>query len=542
MSSFEPVALPPQLNIAERFLMARLKEEAESTALYAGEETLSYADVDRLASQFGGLLSELGVEPEQRVLIALPDIPAFVGALFGTLKLGAVVVMVNRELGQPEIEYFYQYTRAKVAVVHYGELERFYAASGLSGAASAGDSGAAANGTATGAPRGPRSLIVVGAPEGATLPAHAVSFEALKARLPSVLPCYPTHRDDPAIWLFSGGTTGQPKAVVQSHRSFANTTELYARRTLRMMSKDITLSVPKLYFGYATGSNLLFPFSVGGSAILFPERCTAERLFELILRHQPTILIHVPTMVSKMLESPLAQEADLSCLRLATSAGEALPSELYRRWKGHFGVELLDGLGTAEMWHVFITNRPGEVREGTLGRVVEGFEVEVRDDEGRLLPRGETGWLWVRGGSRAAGYHQQHDKSCQAFRGEWYVSGDMISMDDEGYVTYAGRGDDMLKVGGKWLSPAQVEGCLLGHPQVSECAVVGVPDEQGLIKPHAFVLTRGAPEPGLEAALIEQVRRELEPYKAPRHVHLMTELPRTHLGKIDRGKLRSLAG
>lgn len=555
MSSLEPVALPLQLNIAERFLTARLAEEASSIALYAGEETLSYADVDRLASRFGGLLSELGVEPEQRVLIALPDIPAFVGALFGTLKLGAVVVMVNRELGQPEIEYFYQYTRAKVAVVHYGDLERFYAASGLSTAASpggsvasdvaasAGGEGAATDGAATvGAPRGPRRLIVVGAPEGAVLPAHAVSFEALEARLPSALPCYPTHRDDPAIWLFSGGTTGQPKAVVQSHRSFANTTELYARRTLGMTSKDITLSVPKLYFGYATGSNLLFPFSVGGSTILFPERCTAERLFELISRHRPTVLIHVPTMVSKMLDSPLAQEADLSCLRLATSAGEALPSELYRRWKRQFGVELLDGLGTAEMWHVFITNRLGDVREGTLGRVVEGFEVEVRDEEGRPLPRGETGWLWVRGGSRAAGYHQQHDKSCQAFRGEWYVSGDMISMDDEGYVTYAGRGDDMLKVGGKWLSPAQVEGCLLRHPRVSECAVVGVPDEQGLVKPHAFVLTRGMPEPGLEAALIEQVRRELEPYKAPRQVHLMTELPRTHLGKIDRGKLRTLAG
>ncbi|MCA9647389.1 MAG: benzoate-CoA ligase family protein, partial [Myxococcales bacterium] len=420
-----------------------------------------------------------------------------------------------------EVEYFYAYTRAKVVVIAEEQLDVFRAA-------------------AKSAPL-LKTLIVVGEAGAVSSPGpDVVSFSARQAELGTELDCFPTHRDDPAIWLFSGGTTGRPKAVVQTHRSFANTTELYGKRVLGMCESDITLSVPKLYFGYATGSNLLFPFSVGATSVLFPERCTADKLFEQIARHRPTVLINVPTMVSKLLGSERAAEADLSCLRLATSAGEALPVELYQRWKDRFGVELLDGLGTAEMWHVFLTNRLGDVKPGTLGRVVEGFEVKVCDDDGNELPRGETGWLWVKGDSRALCYHQQHDKSLMAFRGEWYVSGDMINMDSEGYVTYGGRGDDMLKVGGKWLSPAQVENCLLEHPAVRECAVVGVSDEQGLVKPHAFVIA-SQPSADLAEQLVDFVRNQLEPYKAPRVVHVVADLPRTHLGKIDRGKLRKLA-
>lgn len=520
MAASDPVNLPEQLNIAERFLVARLTTHAHKTAILCGDQLLTYADVDAMANQFGNLFRASGVEPEQRVLIALPDVPEFAGALFGTLKLGAAVVMVNKDLSQDEVEYFYAYTRAKLVVVAAEQLDVFLAA-------------------AASAPL-LKTIVVVG-DAGARQAAgvRVVSFEAQKAELASDLTCFPTHRDDPAIWLFSGGTTGRPKAVVQTHRSFANTTELYGKRVLGMTESDITLSVPKLYFGYATGSNLLFPFSVGATSILFPERCTAEKLFELIARHRPTMLINVPTMVSKLLGSEQAADADLSCLRLATSAGEALPVELYQRWKDRFGVELLDGLGTAEMWHVFLTNRLGDVKPGTLGRVVDGFEVKVCDDQGTELPRGETGWLWVKGDSRAICYHQQHDKSLQAFRGEWYVSGDMISMDADGYVTYGGRGDDMLKVGGKWLSPAQVENCLLEHPAVKECAVVGVSDAQGLVKPHAFVIARES-TPELAAQLVDFVRNQLEPYKAPRVVHVVADLPRTHLGKIDRGKLRKL--
>jgi benzoate-CoA ligase family protein len=510
-----PFVIPEDINMADWFLRARLREgHGDRTAILAGDERLTYADVDRLAARFGHVLRDLGVEPEQRVIVALPDIPAFAGALFGVLAIGAVVVMVNPHLRPDEIAYFYEYSRAKVAIVHADSLATFAAT-----AASA---------------RHLKHLLVVGA--GAETGPHA-SFDALAEKAPAEIDLFPTHRDDAAIWIFSGGTTGRPKAAVQTHASFINTTERYAKGVMRYAPTDITLSVPKLYFGYATGCNLLFPFSVGGSTILFPERCTADVLFSLIERHRPTILVNVPTMVNQMVGHPRAAEQDLSCLRFSTSAGEALPVELYERWKKAFGVELCDGLGTAEQWHIFMTNRPGEVKPGTLGKVVPGFEVRVCDDDGRELPPGEVGWLWVRGGSRAIGYWHEMEKSQKAFRGEWYVSGDMIRKDEEGYFTYCGRGDDMLKVGGKWLAPAEVENCLLRHPAVAECAVVGVVDANGLTKPHAWVIPREE-RPGLEEELKAFVRAELEPYKAPREVTLAKDLPRTHLGKIDRGKLR----
>ncbi len=324
---------------------------------------------------------------------------------------------------------------------------------------------------------------------------------------------------------------------MQTHTSFANTTECYAKGVIGYRRGDITLSVPKLYFGYATGSNLFFPFSVGAAAVLFPERCTADVMFEKIARHRPTILINVPTMVGQMVGHPDAHDQDLSSCRLATSAGEALPVELHDRWMRTFGVELLDGLGTAEMWHIFISNRPGRVRPGTLGEVVQGFEVKVCDDRGNELPAGEVGWLWVRGNSRAVGYWQQLEKTKQAFRGDWYVSGDMIRRDSQGYFTYCGRADDMLKVSGKWLAPQEVENCLLQHPTVEEVAVIGIVDENGLTKPRAYVVATDK-RPGLEEELKTFVKSRLEPYKYPREIVFMDALPRTHLGKVDRGRLR----
>ncbi len=502
--------LPPeQLNIADHFLDARLREgKGDRTALRMDNRTFTYDDVAALANRFGNLLKEVGVEPEQRVMIALPDGPEYVAALFGTLKIGAVVVMVNPDLKPDAIGYFYEYTRAAVALVPLDREATFREA-------------------AQGARNLKRMLVVGGA-----------EFEKQVGRASEQLDPFPSHRDDPAIWLFSGGTTGKPKAVVQTHRSFAYTTHCYAQQTLGYNPDDITISVPKLFFGYATGSNLFFPFSVGASCVLFPERCTADVLFEKIAEFRPTILINVPTMVNQMVSHADAAKQDLSSLRFATSAGEALPVELYNRWKAAFGVDLLDGLGTAEMWHIFLTNRPGAVRVGTLGQVVTGFEVNVCDDDGRAVPDGEVGWLWVRGGARAIAYWQQQEKTEQAFRGEWYVSGDMVSKDADGYYTYCGRGDDMLKVGGKWLAPKEVEDCLLAHPGVREVAVVGVPDENGLVKPHAFVVPAGSGS-GLGEELKRWTLERLEPYKHPRQVELVESLPRTHLGKVDRGKLRA---
>jgi len=505
---------PPQaFNIADYLLDARQREgKGDRPALVTDERTLTYRDVQALAHRFGHVLRSAGVEPEQRVLIALPDGPEFVAALFGTLKIGGVVVMVNPELKADTIEELYGYTRATVALVYR-------------------ESAAAFRTAARNAPD-LKQLLIVG----------EAGFEDRLARVPEELENFPTHRDDPAIWLFSGGTTGRPKAVVQTHTSFANTTECYAKQAIQYNEADVTLSVPKLFFGYATGSNLFFPFSVGASAILFPERCTADVLFQKIARFRPTILVNVPTMVNQMVCHPEAPWQDLSCLRLCTSAGEALPAELYRRWKDTFGVELLDGLGTAEMWHIFLSNLPGSVKPGTLGRVVPGFEVNVCDEAGRELPDGEVGWLWVRGNSRAIGYWQLMDSTQRVFRGEWVVTGDLIRRDADGTFTHCGRADDMLKVSGKWLSPQEVESCLLQHPAVKEVAVVGVVDERGLAKPHAFVVTkekkRADPGADLAEELKAFVRERLEPYKHPREVFFLNALPRTHLGKIDRGRLK----
>jgi benzoate-CoA ligase family protein len=503
--TFDP---PERLNIADHFLDARVREgSGDRPALRTDAGVVTYAGVRTLANRFGNLLAAAGVEPEQRVMIALPDGPQFVGALFGTLKIGGVVVMVNPGLPAGEIAQLLDYTRARVVVTHRDTAGAFLEAA-----------------------RGARMVKSV-------LVAGEAGFERGLESASSELETFPSHRDDAAIWLFSGGTTGRPKAVVQTHRSFANTTELYARQVIGYGPDDITLSVPKLYFGYATGSNLLFPFAAGGSAVLFPEPVTVEGLFERIRRHRPTLLINVPTMINRMVSHPDARAQDLSSVRVCTSAGEALPAELHRRWMDTFGVELLDGLGTAEMWHIFISNRPGAARPGTLGTVVPGFEVRVRDDDGNDLPAGETGWLWVRGDSRAIAYWQHMEKTAQGFRGEWYVSGDLISMDGDGVVTYCGRGDEMLKVSGKWLAPAEVEGCLLQHPAVAEAAVVGVADANGLVKPRAYVVAH-APADGLAEELKAFVRERLEPYKHPREVVFMEALPRTHLGKVDRGRLR----
>ena len=509
--------IPERFNLADWLLEARVREgHGERIALRLPDRELTYRNVQRLAHRFANTLQTLGVRPEERVFLALPDGAEFVGALFGALSAGAAVVMLNPELTAEAIAALLDYLAPRVAVID-GELApRFGEGVGRS------DAGAA---------RGLKLLTV-----GSRAPG-CPSFEEHGRTVSDEFTPVATHRDDSAVWLFSGGTTGRPKAVVQRHASYAYTTVAYGQRVLGLGPDDVTLSVPKLFFGYAMGSNLFFPFSVGASACLFPERSTPEAVFAAIDRHRPTVLVNVPTLVGKMLEHPGAAGRDLSSLRLATSAGEALPAPLYERWKETFGVELLDGLGTAEQWHIFLTNRPGEVRPGTLGRAADGFDLRVRDDDGRDLADGEVGWLWARGGARATGYWREHEKTAATFRGEWVVTGDLVARDTDGYFTYQGRGDDVLKVAGKWFSPAEVESCLARHPAVAECAVVGVTGEDGLVKPHAWVLARERRD-GLERELSDYVARELQPYKAPRVVHVVDALPRTHLGKIDRGALR----
>jgi len=499
--------IPTRLNLAAWLLDARTGEgRGDRIAIRTAARTFSYAEVARRSAQFAHILAADDVRPEERVIIALPDGVDFAAALFGILRRGSVVVMVNPDTTPELLRFFFEYTRATAAFVPADRLDLFTAQT---------------------------------AALAASVRLHAVGGADFAARLDALHGDYPpfdSHRDDAAMWLFSGGTTGRPKGVVQTHRSYANTTLRYGHGVLGIGADDITIAVPKLFFGYATGINLFFPFSVGASCVLFPERCTAEALFEQIARHRPTILANVPTMVQQMVSSPAAASAALSSLRVATSAGEPLAAELHDRWMRTFGVELLDGLGTAEMWHIFISNRPGDVVPGTLGRVVDGFDVRLCDAEGRDVADGDAGALWVRGESRALGYWQQMDDTMRVFRGEWCITGDMLRRNTDGTFTYCGRTDEMLKVHGRWLAPAEVENCLLAHPGVQEVVAVGASDADGLVAVCAFVVPATAsPPPAQELQAFAKAR--LEPYKVPRDIVFMDSLPRTHLGKIDRGAL-----
>jgi benzoate-CoA ligase len=351
----------------------------------------------------------------------------------------------------------------------------------------------------------------------------------------------PTGPDDLAGWLFTSGSTGMPKACVHAHSDFAYSAETYALRVAGYRENDVCISVPKLFFGYATGTNLMFPFRVGASAVLFPGRATADEMFDQIARHRPTFLTGVPTMFNNMLRSERIASADLSSLRIALSAGEALPAQLYADWKARTGVEILDGIGSAEMFHIYISNRPGDVKLGSLGRVVPGYEAVIVDAEGCAVADGEPGRLRVRGGSTALCYWGDKQKSRETFQGEWCTSADIFRRDAQGYFYYEGRDDDLLKVSGIFVSPLEIENVLLAHDSVAEVCVVGREDDERLVKPLAFVVLK----PGvvgdetLAARLKTHCKERLAPFKYPRWFVWRESLPKNDRGKVARKELKA---
>jgi benzoate-CoA ligase family protein len=512
------VEFPERFNMGDYFLYHNVEEgRAGKTCLYYREESYTYGEAARLSNRAGGALRELGVRVEDRVLIVLPDCPEFVWTWFGVNRVGGVITMVNPQLPAEDYRYYLEYTRARVAVIHESLLENF-----------------------TRAARDAKHLqnvLVVGEERGRF---HSFA-EVLGAQSDELTPA-DTHRDDVAIWLFTSGSTGHPKGAVHLQHDLPYNTERYAKGVLGVNENDLTVSVPKLFFGYATGTNLLFPFAAGGATALFSERSTPEKMFEVIERYRPTILTSVPTMINGMLNAGGAARRDLSSLRMCLSAGEALPEELYRRWVETFGVEIYDGIGSAEMFHIYITNRPGDVKPGSLGRVVEGYEARVVDAEGRALPAGEMGTLRIKGDSAALCYWQAHEKSKQTFAGDWCTTGDQFHFDADGYFWYHGRTDDMLKVSGVFVAPAEIENCLLQHEAVLEAAVVGHDPGDGLVKPKAFLVLREghAPGDGLARSIKEFVKSHLALYKYPRWVEFVPALPKNDRGKIDRKQLKTL--
>ncbi len=518
---------PEKFNMADYFLYHNLEEGRENkTCLYFQDTTFTFGETARMSNRVGNTLRELGLNIEDRILIVLPDCPEFVWTWFGAARVGAVITMVNPLLPAVDYQYYLEYTRARVAVIHESVLPAFaeatHSASYL------------------------RAVMVVDEEHEGTEVDFAnkrvewLSFDGPVKSSSDECPRADTRRDDIAIWLFTSGSTGHPKGAVHLQHDLPFNTEVFAKRTIGVGENDLTVSVPKLFFGYATGTNLLFPFAVGGATVLFAERSTAEKLFEVIERYRPTILTTVPTMINGMLNAEGAMTHDLSSLRFCYSAGEALPVELYERWVRTFGVEIYDGIGSAEMFHIYITNRPGDVKLGSLGRIVDGYEAKIVDAEGNELPRSEMGTLRIKGDSAALCYWNAHEKSKETFAGDWCTTGDQFHVDEAGYYWYHGRTDDMLKVSGIYVAPSEIENCLLQHKAVRECAVIGHDAGDGLVKPKAFIVLRESYEANgdLQAEMINFVKSRMALYKYPRWIEFVTSLPKNDRGKIDRKKLK----
>lgn len=533
---------PERFNMADYFLYHNVEEGRENkTCLYFEDQTYTYGQTVGWSNRVGNALRELGVEIEDRVLIVLPDCPAFVWTWFGAARIGAVITMVNPFLPAEDYKYYLDYTRTRVAIIPQSLSEVFAeAAKGaryLKTVLVAGEKPAGASPL----PNLQTSQVESGPQIGATESNVTwLSFdEVINAQSDECTPA-DTHRDDIAIWLFTSGSTGHPKGAVHLQHDLPFNTEVFAKHTIGVREDDLTVSVPKLFFGYATGTNLLFPFAVGAATALFSERSTPDKLFEVIERYRPTILTTVPTMINSMLNAPDASRRDLSSLRFCYSAGEALPVELYERWKETLDVEIYDGIGSAEMFHIYISNRPGDVKLGSLGKVVEGYKAKIVNAEGIQVPTGEMGTLKIKGDSAALCYWNAHEKSKETFAGDWCTTGDQFHVDDEGYFWYHGRTDDMLKVSGIFVAPGEIENCLLQHQAVLECAVIGAEADDGLTKPKAFVVLRenfNAVEE-LAGEMKTFVKSRLALYKYPRWIEFVGSLPKNDRGKIDRKRLK----
>jgi benzoate-CoA ligase len=489
---------------------------AAKTAFLDDAGSLSYAELGDKTGRFANLLCRLGVQREQRILLCLLDGTDFPIAFLGAIRAGIVPVAVNTQLGAGDYAFMLADSRARAVVVSAPVVPAMAAA------------------VATLPPPQPE-IIVSG--DRSRAPSFAARLEDLPATADTAL----THPDEPCFWLYSSGSTGRPKGTVHLHRSLVATAERYAIPVLGIGAEDVVYSAAKLFFAYGLGNALTFPLYVGATSILAAERPSPATVARILREHRPSIFYGVPTLYATLLASAELPRRGELALRRCVSAGEPLPAEIGRRWLQRTGVDILDGIGSTEMLHIFLSNRPGEVRYGTTGRPLPGYDLEIVDEAGRRVARGEIGDLLVDGPSSAAGYWNNRERSRTTFRGSWTWTGDKYYEDEDGYFVYCGRSDDMLKVNGMWVSPAEVEAALIAHPAVLEAAVVGAPDADGLIKPKAFVVAKTgfAVEGDLAGALAAHAKASLAPFKCPRAFVFLDELPKTATGKIQRYKLRA---
>lgn len=505
-------------NVATRFVDQNVaKGRGGNTAIECGDQRITYRELLENTNRAGNALRRLGVRVGERVLILLPDSPEFLYCFYGAIKIGAVAVPLNTLLKPADYEYLFNHSEARVAVVH-----------------------------ATLAPQAlahPRErlkyleamVIAGGSGEG-------VRLETLMKEAASDLEPAPTLRDDPAFWLYSSGSTGKPKACVHLHHDMVVCAESYAQGVLKMTSADRCYSVARLFFAYGLGNIGYFPLSVSATTILNPARPTVETIFADIERCRPTLFFSVPTNYAALLAHCRddGREFDLSSIRHAVSAGESLPAPLFERFKERFGIEILDAWGSTETLHMVLSNRPGEARAGSSGKPIPGMDAKLVDEDGRPVARGEVGNLFVKSDATCACYWNEPERSNATFQGEWFRTGDKYYQDDDDYFWYAGRADDLFKVNGKWVSPAEVESALIAHPAVQEAAVIARDDAEGLTKAAAYVVLAREARPGepLARELQDWVAKAIGGYKRPHWIEFVRELPKTATGKLQRYKLR----
>ena len=490
-------------------------------AIECADRRLNYRELLEQVNRAGTALKTLDVRQEERVLLLMCDGPEMIAAFFGAIKIGAVPVPLNTRWTTPDYEFVFRDTSARVIIVSDDLLNV------------AGD--AIAHSTSL------RHVVVLGKDGGERL-AGAMSFDALIADASTALEPESVSPDAPAFWLYSSGSTGQPKGCVHLQHDMKVCADAYARGVLGIHEHDRCFSVAKLFFAYGLGNSMYFPLAVGATTILWPGAVAAPTVYEIIERYRPTLLFSVPTHYAMLLAHKVPErEFDLSSIRAAVSAGEALPPALFERFRERFGVEILDGIGSTEVLHIFISNQPGRVRPGSSGVLVPGYEARLVDERGQPVPTGELGDLVVRGDSTCAFYWNRHEQTKDTISGHWIRTGDKYRQDDDGFFWFAGRSDDMLKVGGIWVSPAEVEHLLLDHPAVQACGVTGREDQDGLIKPVAHVVPSPGVEPGiaLVAELQQFARERLAEYKRPRWIEFVEALPQTATGKVQRFKLRT---
>jgi benzoate-CoA ligase len=508
--------LPELFNAAEDLLVPNLASHPAKVAIVDHRGSCTYAELQDRIARMAGLFANLGVERDHRVLLCLTDTRDFPTVFLGAIRAGVVPVPLNTLLTSDDYNWILRNSGARAVFVSAELADKW-------------------QGIAAEEP----NIHFVSSEGGPWAHLETLLADAEPEPLPA-----PTHREDVAFWLYTSGSTGRPKGATHVHGSLRLTANLYGLGTAGIRADDVVFSVAKQFFAYGLGNALTFPYAAGATAILFNGRATPDAISDLIVRHEVSVLCGVPTFFAGWLAYPGCPQRDaVPALRLATSAGEALPAHIGQAFGARFGADILDGLGSTEMLHIFVSQRPGEVRYGCTGRVVDGYRVRVVDDAGQEVPPGDLGSLQVCGPTTATGYWRNRAKSLASFCGEWTVTGDKYVMDDQGWLTYSGRSDDMLKVGGIYVSPIEVEEALASHPRVLEAAVIGSEDDDGLVKPCAYVVLHEGVEKGeaLEAALKAHVKDVLAPYKYPRWISFVDYLPKTATGKIQRFRLRAEA-